>query len=123
MPNIVIVDDELGQLEMFVDILKQLRPEYHVVQFDNPLEVEDYIRHNNTDVLITDIRMPQINGMDLIRKIRGVDSNILIVIFTAYSVFSYAKTAIELGVIEYIIKPVSLSTINSLIDKIDNHIE
>lgn len=58
------------------------------------------------DILLTDIKMPGINGLDAIKEIKKVHSDIKIVIISVYEFFEYAKQAVELGVSEYLIKPV-----------------
>ena len=59
------------------------------------------------DLLITDIRMPGISGLELIRRIKQQKADILVVIVSAYKDFSYAKEAISLGVEDYITKPIN----------------
>jgi two-component system response regulator YesN len=57
------------------------------------------------DVIITDIKMPEVSGLELIRQIRERNLNIRIIILSGYSNFSYAQKAIELGVTRYLLKP------------------
>ena len=58
------------------------------------------------DIILTDIKMPGINGLDAIKEIKKVHNDVKIVIVSVYEFFEYAKQAVELGVSEYLIKPV-----------------
>jgi two-component system response regulator YesN len=118
--HVVIVDDEGGQLEFFSEILADLRPSYSIRVFENPLDAYAYIKDNDVDVLITDVKMSDIDGIELIRKVREIKPDMFVAVFSAYSDFEYAKNAIKLGVLEYIVKPISKSNIDDLICKIDN---
>lgn len=70
------------------------------------------------DILITDIEMPGMNGLDLIRRVRESYPQIHIVILSGYSNFEYARTAIKYGVDDYLLKPASQDEISRLLDKI-----
>ncbi|MFQ7482265.1 MAG: response regulator [Ruminococcus sp.] len=63
------------------------------------------VRQLKPDVVITDIRMPGMNGMDLIRHVRRADS-VEFVIISGYSEFEYARSAIQYGVSDYLLKPI-----------------
>ena len=60
------------------------------------------------DIIITDIRMPRMDGLDLIRALREQQPNCKIVILTGHSEFDYARTALQLEVSDYLLKPVEL---------------
>lgn len=75
------------------------------------------------DIILTDIKMPGINGLEAIKEIKKVHSDVKIIIVSAYEFFDYAKQAVELGASEYLIKPVkkerlvdTLQRITSLLD-------
>ncbi len=76
------------------------------------------------DIVFMDIHMPGINGIEAIRQIQDANKDILFVILTAYDFFDYAKDAINLGVFEYILKPISknkvIDTLNKLKDAINS---
>lgn len=69
------------------------------------------------DILITDIKMPGISGLELIDKVKAVVPNIKIIILSGYDQFDYAKTALEKGVLGYLLKPVKRT---ELIEKLIN---
>ncbi|WP_148410188.1 helix-turn-helix domain-containing protein [Murimonas intestini] len=70
------------------------------------------------DILITDIEMPGMNGLDLIRSVRESYPQVHIVILSGYSNFEYARTAIKYGVDDYLLKPASQDEISRLLNKI-----
>lgn len=69
------------------------------------------------DIVFMDIKMPGINGIDAIREIKSRFGNVLFVILTAYEYFEFAKEAVNLGVTEYLLKPVNRSKIVETIKK------
>jgi two-component system response regulator YesN len=75
---------------------------------------------NPPDILITDIKMPEMDGIELIRNIRerGIDTQIILI--SGFREFEYARTAISYGVNEYLVKPIKESELNSTISKIYN---
>lgn len=75
-------------------------------------------RENNPDILFMDIQMPGINGIEAIRKIRESHEQIAIIVITAYDQFEYAKEAINLGVMEYLLKPVNRIKVVDVLSKI-----
>jgi two-component system, response regulator YesN len=70
------------------------------------------------DVVLTDIRMPVMDGLDLIKEIRYRYPDKLCVILSGYQEFDYARQAVKLGVEDYLIKPVSVETLNSVLNKL-----
>ena len=72
----------------------------------------------NPDLLFLDIHMPIMNGLECMKRIRERNQSVIIVIISAYEEFSYAKTAIQYGVTDYIIKPVGRAQLNETVKKI-----
>lgn len=70
------------------------------------------------DLLLLDIHMPLMDGLECLRLIREKNPSVIIVIISAYEEFSYAKTAIRYGVTDYIIKPVGRAQLNETIKRI-----
>lgn len=122
MINIILIDDESGQLEIMKNIISELHPNFHVICFDNPKKALAYISANAVDAVITDIKMPGMNGIELSREISQLNKDILVAIISAYSDFEYAQKGISYGVIDYLIKPISHSKIVELLDKINQKI-
>ena len=96
--KIVIVDDE-PKIRNGLSKLLSSRPGFDITGvFENAMEALEQLSVSYADVIITDIKMPEINGLDLINRIREKDENTKIIILSGYSDFSFAQRAIELGV-------------------------
>ncbi len=74
-------------------------------------------RSNSFDLIITDIKMPQIDGLTMCREIRSIKHDVHIIITTAYSDLVYLLDAIDIGINQYVIKPVDMSRLFLAIDK------
>ena len=73
---------------------------------------------NSIDLIITDINMPQLNGLDMISLIRENDKNVPIILFSAYSDIEYFKRSVQLGVDGYLLKPLNVEQFLELIHKV-----
>lgn len=73
--------------------------------YENAADALKYLAVNQVDVMITDIKMPEISGLELIARIRERDKKTAIIILSGYSNFQFAQRAIELGVSRYLTKP------------------
>ena len=76
----------------------------------------------NPDIILMDIKMPGINGIDAIREIRRRREAVIFIILSAYEQFDYAKEAVEIGVMEYLLKPVSREKLIHALQKSVEHI-
>lgn len=103
--KIAIVDDE-PKTRIGLEKLLAAQSGFMVCGiFENPLDALDFLQHTPIDVLITDIRMPQLSGLDLICTLRKTQPTLKIVILSGYRDFSYAQQAIAMGVSNYLTKP------------------
>ncbi len=102
--KILIVDDELDMLELLEMIITERTP-HRVVTTNNPLEVPGLLREQGFDLLITDMRMPALSGIDLIREAQKIDPDMPIIVITAYGSSQSAEESIAEGAYDYITKP------------------
>jgi DNA-binding NtrC family response regulator len=100
--TILVVDDEAGQRQF---ISGSLARGYGVVSAVNGLEASQLLSHRNFDLVITDERMPGMDGIELIRWIREHTPETPVVVLTAYGSVETAVEAIKLGAEEYLTKP------------------
>ena len=116
--NILIVDDE--------QLIRQglrARIEYLGIDVDEIFEAENGLmalrlqEEHPIDVVITDIRMPDMDGLELIQEMQKKNNQIKFVVLSGYAEFSYAETAIRLGVKAYLLKPVSNDDLKAAFDK------
>ncbi len=106
MFKIMVADDEA----IFREYLRTvLRWEHHGFEIcceaRNGAEALEMIKEHKPDIALVDINMPFIDGLSLVEKINGMGSNMAIVLITGHSEFEYARRAVRLGVVDYILKP------------------
>jgi len=94
------------------DIARENGIEYLENYFDNIYEAADAIialklyEENKPDIIITDIQMPKLNGLEFVKKIRQKDKKTQVIIITAFSDTEYLLKAVELKLVKYLIKPI-----------------
>lgn len=117
--SVMIVDDERFVIEELCTLVDWKALGFQVIStaFNGKQGLKKY-RELHPQLILADIRMPFMDGIEMIRQIRQEDESVYIVLLTAYEDFSYAKSAISLGITEYIIK--SSITQDSLKDLLDN---
>lgn len=81
------------------------------------------IKELQPDILITDICMPMLSGLDLIKEVKDTGTNIKTIIISGYDDFSYAKTAMQLGVTNYLLKPFLPDELFEVLNKIKEELE
>ena len=103
--KILIIDDE-PKIRNGLSNLLTRREGWEVAgAYENAADALKYLAVNQVDVMITDIKMPEISGLELIARIRERDKKTAIIILSGYSDFQFAQRAIELGVSRYLTKP------------------
>lgn len=103
--KILIIDDE-PKIRNGLSNLLTRREGWEVAgAYENAADALKYLAVNQVDVIITDIKMPEISGLELIARIRERDKKTAIIILSGYSNFQFAQRAIELGVRRYLTKP------------------
>ena len=113
--RILIVDDE----KMIYSILaKRLSKEgYACVMANNGREALGLFYKNDFSLIISDIRMPEMDGLELLRNVRAVRPNMMFIIMTAHPEINMAVEAIRVGVTDFIIKPVDLELVSFSVKK------
>jgi len=123
MPRIFLVDDEQPVLDgLSVAIAKNL-PDMEICgTARSGREAIDGVEAARPDLLLLDVRMPGIDGLEALREIRSRLPDVVTILLTAYERFDIAKKAFELGVFDYLVKPASqerlVSTIRAAVDEV-----
>ena len=106
--KVLIVDDETTGRTILSKIIQQVEDDISVNAFDNPLEALDWLDDNHPDLIITDYRMPEMNGVDFIRKIRDRpgSEDIPIMMITVVSEKSVRYDALEAGATAFLTRPI-----------------
>ena len=118
MYNILIVDDEKKEREGIALLLKRFGFPLRTAFAQNGEDALKIMEKNHFDILLTDIKMPYMDGIQLIRETQKRGLNPICIIYSAYGEFEYAQNAISLGVQEYLLKPVKLDAFKNLFEKI-----
>ncbi|MEY8389356.1 response regulator [Oscillospiraceae bacterium 38-13] len=119
MWKVIIADDERLICRLIEALIDWETLDMEIVgKAENGLEALQMVKELHPHLLITDIRMPGCDGLDLIRQARDLSPGLEIVIISGYAHFEYAKTAIAYGVGSYILKPVNQEELNKTLKKI-----
>lgn len=123
MLKVLIADDEKKVCQLIANIVNWEKLGYEIVGTANDgITAYNFIKENEVDVLLVDIRMPECDGLELIKKLKMLNRNIHIVIISGYGQFEYVQTAIHYGVEEYLLKPIRKKDITAILEKIsDKH--
>ena len=121
--NIVIIDDE-PKIRNGVSRILSSHGGWKVSgAFSNANDAMDFLKKNSVDVVITDIHMPGLSGLDLIEKLKEANNKSLFIILSGYGKFEYAKRAIDLGVKKFITKPTSPIEVIEALEQIEKELE
>ena len=102
--TILSVDDEPHMLKLLERIITEKTP-YKITTTSNSLEVPELLKQNTYDLILADLKMPGLDGMDILRMIKEQNRLEEVVIITAFGSLESAIEALSLGVFDYITKP------------------
>ncbi|MBF0468178.1 MAG: response regulator [Desulfamplus sp.] len=114
--NILVVDDETAIMDMLVKMLKDLG--YHVRKFTSCAELIDTFPKKNADVLITDMSMPEMTGIELAQTLWQQKSDFPVILMTGFSEEVTKNEASKLGINEFLIKPVAIANLAQAIRRV-----
>jgi two-component system, NtrC family, response regulator PilR len=101
-PRVLVVDDERSMRELLTIVLR--RDGYEVLLAENGAVAVDLLKRERVDILITDIRMPQMSGVDVLREAKKIDPDIISIVMTAFASTDTAVEALRLGAADYVHK-------------------
>ena len=117
----VVIEDEALIREGLCKLMGKMFPEIEIAAVaGNGREGLSCIERYRPDLVITDIRMPVMDGLTMLTEVKEQGMNPKVIVLTAYSEFSYARQAVKLGVYDYVIKPVDVQEFVETIRKIQN---
>jgi len=114
--NVLYVEDDAITREALLEFLTEVTKKVYTAE-DGKKALKIYEKEN-IDVLITDIKMPEMNGFELIKKIREKDRDIPVIVTTAYDEVDYLVECIELGVNHFLLKPIETDKLYEILKKI-----
>ncbi|QXE92003.1 EAL domain-containing protein [Geomonas subterranea] len=116
--SLLLVEDEIEARDMLARMLALNYPEARIYTADDGRSGLELYRLYQPDVIITDINMPQMNGIAMAREIKQIDPDATIVAVTAHSETSYLINAVEVGMDHYILKPVNYPELFRVLDRV-----
>ena len=117
MPEkILAVDDEPDMLKLLSMIIREKTP-YEITTTNNPMEALELAKKGGFDLVIADLKMPGLDGVELLEGIRRIDEDIPVIIITAYGTIESATEAMHKGAFDFITKPFRKEQILYTIEK------
>ena len=124
MYSIMIVEDEYLVRQGIASLVDYEQFGMQVIaQAENGREAWQKFQENPADILLTDINMPQMNGLELAKLVRDQVPTCHIVFLTGYDDFDYARTAIKLGADDYPLKPFSKDDVEEMLAKVQTKLD
>ena len=118
MYRLVIVEDERDVRKRIVGLIETSGDDFEIVgEYENGIDAYDGIQTDNPDLIITDIKIPYISGIELIQKVRSLMPVVKVIVITGYNEFDYAKQAANLNVIGFVSKPVTAEDVRIQLGK------
>lgn len=118
MYRVVIADDEPKVSQLIKNLIEwEKLGLQHVATAHDGISALELIKEHKPDIVITDIRMPGYDGIELIRYTKEIDPDIDFIIISGYQYFDYAHNAIKYGVKDYLLKPLNKNEINAALSK------
>lgn len=114
--HICVVDDEDIIRISLADDLKDIG--HKVSEFSDPVDALQFVKENYVDIVITDIRMPKMDGIKLLSEIKKINTEIYVIVMTAYGSVKSAVEAMKLGAYDYLLKPFEIDELSLLLNKI-----
>jgi len=116
MAKILIIDDEPDMLKLLSMILRE-KTAYEITTTNNPVEAVELVKKGGFDLVISDLKMPGIDGMEIIDAVKSVDVDTPVIIITAFASVESATEAIQKGGFDFITKPFRKEQILFTIEK------
>ncbi|MBI4052346.1 MAG: sigma-54-dependent Fis family transcriptional regulator [Elusimicrobia bacterium] len=114
--KILVIDDEPGMCRLLKTVLEDAR--YGVSSFEKPAEALKTMEGDSFDLVITDIRMPRVNGMEVLKAVKTASPQIPVILITAHGTIDSAVQAMKLGASDYLTKPFKNDEIKFVVQNI-----
>jgi two-component system response regulator YesN len=124
MITILIVDDEEVIRKGLAKIINRSEAGFEVIgDVNNGVEALDFIKNRLPDVIITDIKMPGMDGIELINQLEALHPSIKKIMISGFNEFNYVRDSMKLGALDYLLKPVDDVQLITLLKKVEESIK
>jgi DNA-binding NtrC family response regulator len=114
--RLVVVDDDSAQTRLLAQCLNTSLPShFHVEAFVDPADAQARVSSGWVDILLTDLQMPVVDGIDLVRAVRDRNPCAQVLVMTAFSTPDALLKALEHGAVDYLLKPLNLEQVVELV--------
>ncbi len=117
MYNILLVDDQVIETKIVRKIIDSHGLPLIAASATNGEEALELLQESPFDILFTDIKMPGMDGLTLAKHAKMLNPSVQTIVYSAFGEFEYAKEAIDLGVVHYLLKPLDIDEFVRVIDK------
>ena len=122
--NIIVADDEYFIRQRIMKIILREELAIHFIgEAENGIEVLELLRHHPVDLILLDIKMPRMNGIEVAESVYRNYPSTKIILLSGYNDFEYARSAMRFGVMDYLLKPVDASTLAAVLKDSKGKIE
>ena len=121
MIRIIIADDEVAVLDLEQKLISSFGEDYQIVdRATNGTDALIKVKEKNPDVLLADIRMPGLNGIQLVEQVKQYNPGISTIIVSGYSDFEYVQKVLRLGAEDYLLKPINKNELLECFERLSN---
>src|SRR5215510_8027672 len=114
-PTILVVEDDAESRAAMVKVLQSVG--YKTIEADNGQQAFDIIAQDGVDVLVTDLRLPVMDGVELLKRTKAIDHEIEVILITGHGTVEVAVEAIKEGAYDFITKPVKKAQLLHSVEK------
>ena len=115
--KVLIADDEISIRQLIKKLIDPSAPVQILDEAADGNTAYEMIQEKKPDIVITDIRMPGLNGVELMRKTRENGIQVEFILVSGYRDFEYARSAVQLGALDYLLKPINKEELNRVLEK------
>jgi len=117
--RILVTDDEKhSRVGVSTTLKQEYKESIHIDTANHGADAFDLIGKHSYDLLITDIRMPKMNGLELLEALRNNNNGISTILLTGFAEFEYAQQGIKFGAVDYLLKPVHQEQLLAAVERV-----